>query len=87
MDTFIPSFAIMGGIMLNVGAYLTFRGRIFRAVAAYLLADLCWIAMAWQRDDYWGILFIAVGILFGLLAFLKMHRGDMEKTLLKDERD
>jgi len=82
----MPSFAIIGGIMLNIGAYLTFRGKIFEAVWAYLLADLCWIAMAWQRDDRWGVLFIAVGIVFGLLAFLRMHRGDMEKSLNKEER-
>ena len=82
----MPSFAIIGGIMLNVGAYLTFRGRIFEAVWVYLIADLCWIAMAWQRGDALGVFFIAVGIFFGLLAFRKMHRGDMEKSLNKDER-
>ncbi|MEJ2467979.1 MAG: hypothetical protein P8Y51_02720 [Campylobacterales bacterium] len=82
----MPSFAIIGGILLNVGAFLTFRGQIFRAVMAYLLADLCWIVMAWQRDDYWGMVSIAVGIGFGLLAFRKMHRGDMEKSLNKDKR-
>jgi len=82
----MPSFAIIGGIMLNVGAVLTYRGKIFEAVWAYMVADLCWIAMAWQRDDRWGVLFIAVGIIFGLLAFLRMHRGDMEKSLNKEER-
>lgn len=80
------SFAILGGIMLNIGAFLTFKGRIFQAVWVYLLADLCWIAMAWERDDLTGMFFIAVGIVFGLLAFRKMHRGDMEKTLNRDER-
>jgi len=82
----MPSFAIIGGILLNVGAYLTFKGRIFQAVWAYLVADLCWIAMAWERGDIWGIFFIAVGITFGLLAFRKMHRGDMEKSLNPEER-
>jgi len=82
----MPSFAILGGILLNVGAFLTYRGRIFEAVWAYLAADLCWIAMAWQRGDGWGMFFIAVGIGFGLLAFRRMHRGDMEKSLNKDER-
>jgi ammonia channel protein AmtB len=82
----MPSFAIIGGILLNVGAYLTYRGKIFEAVWAYLAADMCWIAMAWQRDDRWGMLFIAVGILFGLLAFRRMHRGDMEKSLNRDDR-
>lgn len=82
----MPSFAIIGGVLLNVGAYLTFKGRIFQAVWAYLVADLCWIAMAWERGDNWGIFFIAVGITFALLAFRKMHRGDMEKSLNPEER-
>lgn len=83
----MPSFAIVGGILLNVGAFLTYRGRIFEAVWAYLVADLCWVAMAWERDDRWGVLFIGVGILFGLLAFRRMQRGEMEKSLNKDERE
>ncbi|MBD3801581.1 MAG: hypothetical protein IE886_09165 [Campylobacterales bacterium] len=82
----MPSFAIIGGILLNVGAFLTYKGRIFQAVWVYLLADLCWVAMAWQRGDMWGILSIAVGIVFGVLAFLKMQRGDMEKSLNPEER-
>jgi hypothetical protein len=82
----MPSFAIIGGIMLNIGAFLTYKGRIFEAVWVYLLADLCWIAMAWERDDFSGMFFIGVGIFFGLLAFRKMHRGDMEKSLNKAER-
>jgi hypothetical protein len=81
------SFAIIGGILLNVGAYLTYRGKIFQAVWVYLIADVCWVAMAWQRDDFVGMFFIGIGIAFGLLAFLKMQRGEMEKTLNKDERN
>ena len=65
------TFAIAGGILLNIGAYLTYRGRIYEAVIVYLLADLCWIAMAWQRSDRLGMLFIGVGMLLGFLAFLK----------------
>lgn len=83
----MPGFAIIGGVLLNVGAFLTYRGRIFEAVWAYLVADLCWMAMAWARDDRWGVLFIGVGILFGLLAFWRMQRGKMEKSLNKDERE
>ena len=43
--------------------------------------------MAWQRDDFWGVVFIIVGVTFGLLAFLKMKRGDMNKSLHKEEND
>jgi len=77
------SFAVIGGILLNIGAYLTFRGKIYEAVAVYLFADICWIVMAYERDDYWGVLSIMVGVTFGLLAFLKMKRGEMNKTIHK----
>ena len=75
------SFAVIGGLFLNVGAYLTFRGKIYEAVAVYLFADVCWVVMAYERDDFWGVTSIMVGVTFGLLAFLKMKRGDMNKNL------
>ena len=78
------SFAVIGGLLLNVGAYLTFRGKIYEAVLVYLFADICWIVMAYERDDFWGVIFIIVGVTFGVLAFLKMKRGDMNKSLHDD---
>ena len=75
------SFAILGGILLNIGAYLTFKGKIYQSVIVYLLADICWIAMAYQRDDFWGVLSIIIGVTFGLLAFFKMKSGKMNKEL------
>jgi len=77
--------AVIGGLFLNFGAYFTFRGKIYEAVAVYLVADICWIAMAWQRDDLWGVASIVIGVTFGLLAFLKMKTGKMNKTILKEE--
>ncbi|MFT7859383.1 MAG: hypothetical protein ABXS93_00460 [Sulfurimonas sp.] len=79
------SFAVLGGIFLNIGAFLTFKGKIFQAVIVYLFADLCWVIMAYERDDYWGIVSIAIGVIFGLLAFYKMKIGVLNKTLEKDE--
>ena len=78
------SFAFIGGILLNIGAYLTYKGKIYEAVIVYLFADLCLVIMAYQRDDIWGILSIIIGVLFGFLAFIKMQRGDMSKTLNKE---
>ena len=77
------TFAVLGGIFLNIGAYLTYRGMIFRAVWAYLIADAFWVLMAWERQDWMGMVFIISGIIFALLAFFKMHRGEMEKELKK----
>lgn len=77
------SFAVIGGLLLNIGAFLTFKGKIYEAVIVYLFADLCWIIMAWQRDDLWGVASIVVGVTFGFLAFLKMRKGEMNKDLNK----
>jgi len=79
------SFAILGGILLNIGAFLTFKGMIFRAVFVYLIADLCWVIMAYERSDYWGMFFIFIGMIFGFLAYRKMKSGKMQKELQKND--
>ena len=79
------SFAVIGGLLLNVGAYLTFKGKIYEAVIVYLFADLCWIIMAYQRDDFWGVVSIIVGVTFGFLAFIKMKRGEMNRSLNSED--
>ena len=79
------SFALLGGILLNLGAYLTFKGKIYEAVVVYLFADICWIVMAYERDDFWGVVSIIVCVSFGLLSFLKMRNGEMNKSLNKED--
>ncbi len=81
------SFAVLGGLLLNLGAFLTFKGKIYEAVGVYLFADICWIVMAYERDDYKGVASILVGVSFGLLAFLKMQSGKMNKSINRDEND
>lgn len=78
------SLAIVGGILLNIGAFLIYRGLAFQAIIVYLFADVCWIIMAFQKDDYIGAIFITSGMLLGLLAYLKMRSGKMHKSLNKD---
>lgn len=79
------SFAVLGGVFLNIGAYLTFKGKIYESVFVYLVADICWIIMAWERDDFWGMFSIILGTTFGLLAFMKMYKGEMNKSLNKED--
>ena len=80
------SFAVLGGIFLNIGAFLTYKGKIYEAVLVYLVADLCWMVMAYVRDDWVGAGFIVVGTTFGFMAFLKMQKGDMKKNLNDKEQ-
>ena len=75
------NFAIIGGILLNIGAYLTYKGKVYEAVIVYLFADVCWMIMAYERDDLLGSVFILVGTLLGFLAYLKMKKGTMSKSL------
>ena len=75
------SFAVVGGLLLYVGAFLTWRGKIYEAVAVYLFADICWIVMAYERDDFLGVVSIIIGVTFGLLAFMKMRSGKMNKNI------
>jgi len=79
------SFAILGGILLSIGAFLTYKGKIYQAVITYLFADLCWIIMAYEKNDYIGAVFIVAGTIFGFLAYLKMKNGKMNKSLNKEE--
>ena len=80
------SFAVLGGIFLNIGAFLTYKGKIYEAVLVYLVADLCWMVMAYVRDDWVGAAFIIVGTVLGFMAFLKMQKGDMKKNLNDKEQ-
>ena len=81
----IFSFAILGGILLNIGAYLTYRGKIYQSVIVYLFADICWIIMAYEKEDIVGAILIIIGTLFGFLAYLKMKDGVMSKSLSEDK--
>ena len=72
-----------GGIVLIFGAFLTYKGQIYLAVGSYLMADFCWVYNAWTQDDMRGVVIIGIGILFGILASVKMQLGHMEKDLLR----
>ena len=74
-------FAIVGGILLVVGAYFVARGEIFKSVIVYFFADMCWLALAIQNHDYIGGSLIVIGASLGLYAYLKMHFGKMERKL------
>ena len=81
------NFAILGGILLNVGAYLTYKGKIYQAVIVYLFADVCWIIMAYENNDYIGSVLIVIGTVFAFLAYLKMRNGEMNKSLNRNDDD
>jgi hypothetical protein len=75
--------AIFGGILLILGAYQVYKGNIFRSVMFYTIADIIWITLAISVGDYIGASMIATGGTLGFLAFIKMHKGDFNKTIRK----
>jgi len=79
------TYAMVGGILLNIGAYLTYKGKIFYSVIVYLVADICWVMMAYEREDVFGVISIIIGVTFGFLTFLKMKNGKFSKDLSRED--
>ena len=73
--------SIIGGLLLILGAYFVFQGEVFKSVFVYFIADICWCLLAYDKGDYLGLVFITIGMLLGLGAYLKMNYGQMRKTL------
>lgn len=81
------SIAIVGGILLNIGAFFTMKGWIYRAVVVYLFADICWVVLAYESEDMIGMYFVLSGTIFGAIALFKMYTGRMDKSLKHQEKD
>jgi len=77
--------AMIGGILLMTGAWFVFKGDIFKSVMFYTVADFIWITLAILAGDYIGATMIAIGGVLGFLAFIKMHKGEFNKTLRKTD--
>lgn len=75
------SVAVVGGMLLTLGAFFTMKGWIYRAVMIYIVADVCWIVLAYENGDMIGMGFVTVGTILGLIAFYKMYSGMMNKNL------
>ena len=77
------SAAVVGGILMIIGSFLTYKGMIFQSVFAYLIADFIWAFIAFNAGDIFGAITITLGTFFGILTFLKMHKGEFVKHLKK----
>ncbi len=75
------SIAVIGGILLNIGAFFTMKGWIYQSVLVYLFADVCWIILAYENRDITGMYFVLSGTVLGAIALYKMYTGRMERAL------
>lgn len=73
--------ALIGGILLIIGSYTVYNGKIFWSVGIFFLADCMWVWIAISTGDVTGAIFVGIGMLLGLGAFLKMNSGKMRKNL------
>ena len=75
----------LAGICLIIGAYFTYKGEIFYAVMCYLVADIVWIYLAVLVGDVQGAIFVTIGALLGVGAFLKMRFGKLKRDIKIEE--
>lgn len=75
--------ATIGGVLLVLGASMTMTGNVYRAVLLYLIADLCWLYMAYETQNIWSLITVGAGTLMGLISFIKMKLGLFHKSISK----
>lgn len=71
----------IGGVLLIVGAFALWRGSIRWSLIFYGLADLCWLSMAFMANDMFGGILIIIGIVLGVLVYVKTHTGVFHENL------
>lgn len=77
------SSATIGGILLIVGAWFTYRGNIYLSIILYFAADCCWLSIALSTGDYFGSALVTLGMILGVGVFIKMNTGIFVKNLKK----
>ena len=75
------SVATIGGILLILGAWFTYRGNIYFSIILYFVADICWFIIAFNSGDILGSGLVALGMLLGIGVFIKMNLGIFAKSL------
>ena len=76
----------IGGILLILGAFALWKGNLRWSVGLYFFADTMWVWLAYKQGDMFGTFAISLGMLFGLLVWLKSHRGEFVKDLHENSR-
>lgn len=77
--------ALIGGVLLVIGAYLMYTGNVKYSILTYFVADIMWAIMAYIAEDYIGLTFVLIGMVLGFGVFLKIHTGIFRKDLHVDK--
>lgn len=78
------SVATIGGILLIIGAWFTYKGNIFLSIILYFLADCCWLTISLSTGDYFGSSLVFIGMILGVGVFIKMNTGIFVKNLKRE---
>jgi hypothetical protein len=83
---FNPSF--IGGLFLVLGALLiSEKGDFYYGSVMYILADLCWIYVSYQANEFnYATIFVIIGTLLGLRTFYKVHTNRFYQNLNTKEK-
>lgn len=71
----------IGGLLLIAGAWALYKGSLIWSVAIYFFADIMWLILAYEAGDTFGSIAVGIGMLLGLLVWIKTHRGTFVKNL------
>ena len=71
----------IGGILLIFGAFALYKGSLRWSVGLYFWADTMWVWLAYKQGDMFGTITITLGMIFGLLVFIKSTKGEFVKDL------
>jgi len=75
--------SIFGGIFLVIGSLFLNAGNLLLSTLFYFLADVCWLLLTIQNGDIFGSISVIIGMIVGIIVFLKIHFGIFVKDLKK----
>lgn len=80
----ILSISSIAGILLILGALLTYLGRIYFSVMFYVIADFLWVVNSYIQSDWTGFVLTGVGTLLAIGCLIKMHLGLYNRDIIKN---
>lgn len=76
------------GLLFTIGAItISETGKIFIGSIIYLLADLTYLIYAINIWDLFGMVSLAIGLMFGIRTLVKMNIGIFIKNLKRESNE
>ena len=87
ISNYILEFApFICGLLFTIGALvISETGKIFIGSIIYLCADLVYLVYAITMGDIFGMISLALGLIFGIRTLIKMNIGIFHKNINIDK--